>query len=460
MDKYNIAVIGGGPGGYIAAIRAAQLGQKSILFESRELGGTCLNRGCIPTKALLHTANLYAQLGSAASIGLRIKDASVDYARMLRRKDQIVKILRSGIGNLLKNHGIRVVNARASFQKGGAIIADGNEYRADNIIIAPGSQPVRLPVPGAEDKLVLNSDDVLALENYPDSVVIIGGGVIGIEFATLFYQLGKKVTIVEMMPQILSGVDVDICELMTSILREKGVTIYTSAELLEIKSGRTCIFKTNGVVEEVTAEAVIVAAGRAPATADLRLQNIGVATDRGYIIVDSQMRTNVADVYAIGDATGRVQLAHVASAQGIVAAHNAAGQGCSMCYEAVPTCIYTTPEIATVGLSEKAAKEHGIRVRVGNFGVMGNGRSLVMDSASGFAKIISNEETGWVIGCQIVSANATEIIAEATVAVTNKLTVEQLANTIHAHPTISEIVMEAAHDLNGMSCHKPKLIGS
>lgn len=458
MDKYNIAVIGGGPGGYIAAIRAAQLGQKTILFENRELGGTCLNRGCIPTKALLHTANLYDQLGSAASLGLRIPDASVDHTRMLQRKDQIVKMLRSGIGNLLKNHGVRVVNARASFQKGGALIADGNEYHANRIIIAPGSQPLRLPVPGAEDKHVLNSDDVLALENYPDSVVIIGGGVIGIEFATLFYQLGKNVTIVEMMPQILSGLDNDICKLMTSILREKGVTIYTNAELLEIKNGRTCFFKTSGIVEEITAEAVIVAAGRGPATADLQLQNIGVATDRGYIIVDSQMRTNVEDVYAIGDATGKAQLAHVASAQGIVAAHNAAGQDCTMCYEAVPACIYTTPEIATVGLSEKAAKEHGIQARVGSFGVMGNGRSLIMDAASGFAKIVSNEETGRVIGCQIVSANATEIIAQATIAIANKLTVAQLANTIHAHPTISEIVMEAAHDVNGMCCHKPKVV--
>lgn len=454
MDNLDIAVIGGGPGGYIAAIRAAQLGQKTMLFERRELGGTCLNRGCIPTKALLHTSNLYDQMGKAASLGLRVNGASVDSVRMIQRKDEIVKRLRSGIGILLKDHNVQVVNVGASFQKKSTIIAGGNQYRAKKIIIATGTQPAMLKIPGAEDKLVLNSDDVLALENHPDSVVIIGGGVIGIEFATLYSQLGKRVTIVEMMPEILPGIDSDISKFMASILRERGVTIYTSAKMLEIRGGRTCIFKRNGVVEEVAAEAVIMVAGREPNTADLHLENIGVATDRGYITVDNRMRTNVDDVYAIGDATGLVQLAHVASTQGIIAAHNAAGQNRTMCYQAVPACIYTTPEIATVGLSEQAAAKCGICVKVGRFGVMGNGRSLVIDASMGFAKIVSAEKTGRVIGCQIVSANATEIIAEATIAVANKLTVEQLASTIHAHPTVSEVVMEAALDVNGMSCNK------
>lgn len=456
MDKYNVAVIGGGPGGYIAAIRAAQLGQKTILFEDRDLGGTCLNRGCIPTKALLHTSNIYEEIKQAAALGLHIKEATFDIGQMVGRKDGVVGMLRRGVGSLLASHGVQVVNARASFLGKNTIVADGKQYNVENTIIATGSEPATLPIPGW-DKHILNSDDVLELTEYPDSIVIIGGGVIGIEFATLFYQLEKQVTIIEMAPGILPGVDKDICKQMTSLLWEKGVTVHTDAKVLEFKDGKTCIFDKNGVVENVTADAIIVAAGRKPVTAGLGLHEIGVSTENGFITVNDKMQTNIDGIYAIGDVTGKVALAHVASAQGIVAAHNTTGNNRVMSYDAVPACIYTSPEIASVGLTDQEAIKQGIQPKIGVFSVQGNGRSLASNCTRGFAKVVSEEETGRIIGCHIMSENATEIIAEAVVAIANKLTVEQLANTIHAHPTVSEIVMEAAFDTQRLSCNKPKV---
>lgn len=455
MDKYNVAVIGGGPGGYIAAIRAAQLGQKTILFENRDMGGTCLNRGCIPTKALLHTSNIYEEIKQAAGLGLHIKGATVDIGQMVGRKDGVVGMLRRGVSSLLKSHGVQTVNAKASFLGRNMIVADGKQYNAENTIIATGSEPATLPVPGW-GKQILNSDDVLALTEYPDSVVIIGGGVIGIEFATLFYQLEKQVTIVEMAPEILPGVDKDISGQMASLLWEKGVTVHTNAKVLAFKEGKTCIFDKNGVVENATADAIIVAAGRKPVSGGLGLHEIGVATENGFITVNDRMRTNVDGIYAVGDVTGKVALAHAASAQGIVAAHNTAGNNRVMSYEAVPACIYTSPEIAAVGLTEQEAVKRGIQPKVGVFSVQGNGRSLASNSTRGFAKVVAEKQTGRIIGCHIMCEHATEIIAEAVAAIANNLTVDQLANTIHAHPTVSEIIMEAAFDIQGLCCHKPR----
>ena len=454
MRQYEVAVIGGGPGGYIAAIRAAQLGKKTVLVEKRDLGGTCLNRGCIPTKALLHSAERYQQLSGAKALGITLGEYSFQYKKMAKRKDKVVKQLRSGVENLVAGHGADLVRAEAVLTGPHTFRAGEEEFEAERIILAAGSVPAAIPVPGTDKPGVLNSDGVLALEECPESVVIIGGGVIGVEFATLFRDLGKPVTIVEMLPSILYGNDSDVCRTMTELLTDRGVTIHTGAKVLEIRDGLTCVFEKEG--QKLTAEGavVILATGRKPDTAALGLEAAGVATERGFVLVDDELRTTVPHIFAIGDLTGKQQLAHVATAQGIVAAHNAAGAHRTMRYDAVPGCIYTTPEIACVGLTEEKAAAAGHPVRVGKFNVSGTGRSLAMGCQDGFAKLVADAETGKVLGCHILAPHATEMIGEIALAIQNGLTAGAVSDTIHAHPTVSEILMEAAHDVEGLCCHK------
>lgn len=454
MKHYEVAVIGGGPGGYIAAIRAAQLGKKTVLVEKRDLGGTCLNRGCIPTKALLHSAEAYHELAGAKSLGITLGEYSFQYKKMAKRKDKVVKQLRSGVENLVAGHGADIVRAEAVLTGPHTFRAGEEEFEAEQIILAAGSVPATIPVPGTDKPGVLNSDGVLALEECPESVVIIGGGVIGVEFATLFRDLGKQVTIVEMLPTILYGNDPDVCATMTELLTDKGVTIHTGAKVLEIQDGPACVFEKEGQAMTARGELVVLATGRKPDTANLGLEAAGVESERGFVKVDDELRTSVPHIYAIGDITGKQQLAHVATAQGIVAAHNTAGEHRKIDYSAVPGCIYTTPEIACVGLTEEKAKEAGYTVRTGRFNVSGNGRALAVACPDGFAKVVADEATGRVLGCHVVAPYATEFISEAVLAIRHGLTVEQLGETIHAHPTVSEVLMEAAHDVEGLCCHK------
>ena len=454
MRQYEVAVLGGGPGGYTAAIRAGQLGKKTVLVEKRDLGGTCLNRGCIPTKALLHSAEAYHQLGSAKSLGITLGEYSFQYKKMARRKDKVVKQLRSGVESLVSGHGADIVRGEAVLTGPHTFRVGEEEFEAEQLILATGSVPASIPVPGTDKPGVLNSDGVLALEECPESVVIIGGGVIGVEFATLFCDLGKPVTIVEMLPSILYGNDPDVCSTMTGLLQDRGVTIHTGAKVLEIQDGLTCVFEKEGQTLTAQGQIVILATGRRPETANLGLEAAGVEAQRGFVTVDDEMRTNVPHIYAIGDITGKQQLAHVATAQGIVAAHNAAGEHRKMDYSAVPGCIYTTPEIACVGLTEEKAKEAGYQVKAGRFSVMGNGRSLAVACPDGFAKVVADEKTGRILGCHVVAAYATEFISEAVLAIRHGLTVEQLGQTIHAHPTVSEILMDAAEDVEGLCCNK------
>lgn len=454
MKQYEVAVIGGGPGGYIAAIRAAQLGKKTVLVEKRDLGGTCLNRGCIPTKALLHSAEVYQELSGAKALGITLGEYTFQYKKMAKRKDKVVKQLRSGVENLVTGHGADLLRGEAVLTGSYTFRVGDEDIEAQQIILASGSFPVSIPIPGADLPGVMDSDGVLAMETCPESVVIIGGGVIGVEFATLFSDLGKPVTIVEMMPSILYGNDPDICATMTSLLADKGVAIHTGAKVLEIQEGLTCIFEQDAQRMTAQGEMVIMAAGRKPDTAGLGLEAAGVVSKRGLIPVDEEMRTNVPHIYAIGDITGKQQLAHVATAQGIIAAHNAAGAHQHMDYSAVPGCIYTTPEIACVGLTEEKAKQAGYTVKTGRFNVSGNGRSLAISCQDGFAKIVTDADSGKILGCHMVAPHATEMICEGVLAIRHGLTVEQLGESIHAHPTVSEILMEAAHDVEGLCCHK------
>lgn len=454
MKQFEVVVIGGGPGGYIAAIRAAQLGKKTAIIEKRDMGGTCLNRGCIPTKALLHSAEAYHELGNAKTLGITLGEYSFQYKKMAKRKDKVVKQLRSGVENLVAGHGAEIIRGEAVLT-GPHTIRIGEEIvEAEQIILAAGSVPASIPVPGADLPGVVNSDGVLSLEECPESLVIIGGGVIGVEFATLFNSLGKQVTILEMMPTILYGNDPDICRAMTELLTDRGVKICTGAKLIEIKEGLVCTFEQNGETFTAEGQMVVLATGRKPDSRALGLDAAGVNCERGFVPVDDEMRTNVLHIFAIGDLTGKQQLAHVATAQGIVAAHNAAGEHRTMAYNAVPGCIYTTPEIACVGLTEEKAVAAGYQVKTGRFNVSGNGRSLAIGCQDGFAKLIVDAATDKVLGCHLLAPHATEMIGEVTLAIANGLTAEAVADTIHAHPTVSEIIMEAAHDVEGLCCHK------
>ena len=446
---FNVAVLGGGPGGYECAIRCAQLGMKTALIEARELGGTCLNRGCIPTKALLHGAEIYAGAKAGSDFGLILDGLTLKYDKLAAYKDDKVKKLVSGIEALEKAHGVEVIRGFGRLTGPNTMDVAGRRITYDKLILAMGSAPAKPPVPGMDT--AFTSDDVLAATQLPSGAVIIGGGVIGLEFATLFASLGKKVTIVEMMPEILPGCIPEITSKVKALLKKKGVEFILGAKVVEVVKGRTVRFEKDGKADERTSATVIVCAGRRPMTRDCGLEAIGLETDRrGFIEVDDHLRTAVKDVYAIGDITGKIQLAHVASAQGMVAAANCAGGDRAMRYDRVPACIYTSPEIAWVGLSEEAAKAAGHEVTVGSFNVAANGRSMVMNENTGLIKLVADKADGTILGCQIMAPRATDMIAEIAAVMEHGGTVQSLANVIHPHPTVSEIIKEAAHDAEGL----------
>lgn len=460
-EKFDLTVIGGGPGGYVAAIRACQLGLKVAVIEERQMGGTCLNRGCIPTKSLLHSAEIFHLAKSGSEFGIEVENIQFNYNKIVDKKDSVVKQLRAGVEALVKSNGAVIYNGKAVIKDRNTIEITGKDTKvihSDKIIIATGSKPAKPPIPGIEGELVLDSDAVLELKECPDSVVIIGGGVIGVEFATVFNSLGKEVTIIEMMDAILPGIDAEISSALRKSLEKRGVKIFTGSKVILLTSDNkaTCSFETNGTKKSVVADRVIVAIGRKPNSNGVGLENIGVELEKGFIQVNSRLETSVKDIYAIGDVTGKIQLAHVASAQGLVAAANAAGQSQSMDYSVVPSCIYTNPEIAVVGLSESDAVSKGYKVEIGRFPISMNGKSMIMGEKEGLIKIITDKMTGEILGTQIMGPRATDMIAEICVAMKLEATIEEVASTIHPHPTVCEIVMEAAHDVEGLCVHKSK----
>jgi len=459
--KYDLTVIGGGPGGYVAAIRACRYGLKVALVEERDMGGTCLNRGCIPTKSLLHSAEVYHTVKTSMEYGVTANDVSFDYKRIASKKDAVVKQLRSGVEYLVKSSGGTIIKGRAAIKDKSTIEISGNNNQSittEKIIIATGSRPAKPPIPGIDGKRVLSSDEVLEMTACPDRIVIIGGGVIGVEFATVFNSLGKEVTIVEMMQTILPGVDTEISGILRKSLEKKGIKVFTGAGVTSIKSeeNAVCVFDDNGTEKSAEGDIVIVAIGRKPNSENIGLENVGIETERGFIKIDDGLETSVKGIYAIGDVTGKVLLAHVASAQGLAAAANAAGKNHKMEYSVVPGCIYTSPEIASVGLTEDEAIKKGYRVKVGRFPISANGKSMIMGEREGLAKIVTDQTTGEILGAHIMGPRATDMISEMCVAMKLESTIEELADTIHPHPTVSEIIMEAAHDVEGLCVHKPK----
>jgi len=460
MTGNKIVVIGGGPGGYVAAVRASQLGNEVTLIEKDEMGGTCLNRGCIPTKCLMQSANIFWETKNSNTFGVDISGASLNFAAVIKHKENAVKQLVSGVQFLMKKNKVRVTKGAATIIDPGkvSIIESGEEIKTDNIIIATGSVPSNIPAARIDGEGVISSTEALKLEQLPADIVIIGGGVIGIEFAQMLHRMGVNVTVIEMMHQILPTEDADLAQMLESILQKEGIEIFTSATVRKIETAKNgdkvVLFATKDGDKEKMASKVLVAVGRSPVTSELGLEKLGIDLDGGWIAVNEKMQTNISGIYAIGDVVGGIMLAHVASAEGRCAAENASGIGTIMDYRAVPRCIYTSPEIAFVGLTEVQAKEkYGSDVSIGKFPLTANGRALILNNTGGLVKTIAEVKYGEVLGVEIIGPHATELISEVVLGIRLEATLNDIASAIHPHPTISEAIMEAALNVEGKAIH-------
>jgi dihydrolipoamide dehydrogenase len=458
-DKTRITIIGGGVGGYPAAIRAARMGAEVTLIEKDALGGTCLNWGCIPTKALLQSATVARMMKKSDVFGIRCKGYEVDFGAVMARKNTVVAQLTRGVGALLKAKKVKVIQGTASFidPKIVQVNETGEKILGDKILIASGSKPGRIPIEGIDGPDVMDSNQVLAMKALPKSVVVIGGGVIGVEFAQFLVGMGTEVTIIEMLPGLIPGVDKEIAALLEKQIAAAGVKIVTSCAVKGIahkKTENTVTYTIGDKTETVTAEKVFLTVGRKPDFSLLDIDKAGVKHERGAIVVNEFMETNVPGIYAAGDVVGGIMLAHLASAEGECAVRNALGHREAMSYKAVPACIYTAPEVACVGLSEEQARERG-EILIGRFPFRGNGKALVLNEVEGMVKIISDKKFGEVLGVHIVGPHATDLIAEAVLGMTLEMTAEDLAGAIHPHPTVSEAIMEAAMAITGGAIHMP-----
>jgi len=448
-QEYDLVIIGGGPGGYVAAIRAAQLGAKVALVEKDRVGGTCLNYGCIPTKALMRSVEALHLVEEAPAFGVIVEEPAFDFARIMARKDEVVARLVGGVEGLLEAHKVEVVPGMATIPKPSLVLiraANGDHRLATkNIIIATGSVPARPPIAGLDAPGVLTSADILELKEVPDSLVVIGGGVIGLEFAGIFHALGTKVTVLEMLPTLLPTVDGELARRYKSHLQRGGVEVHLRARVEEIRpKGDGLAVRVTDSGEEIEAEKVLVATGRVPYTEGLGLEELGIKRAGGAIAVDEHMATNVPGVYAIGDVTGGAMLAHVASRQGEVAVENILGHPVAMDYRAVPNCVFTLPEIAGVGLTEEEARAEGLDYKVARFPFSASGRALTIGETTGLVKLIYERGSGKVLGMHIMGPHASDLIAEGALAIQMGATARDIAETIHAHPTLPEAIMEAA----------------
>jgi dihydrolipoamide dehydrogenase len=454
-SSFDVVVIGGGPGGYVAALRAAQLGASTAIVEKDRMGGTCLVRGCIPTKALLQSTELYTLARSGEPFGVVTGNVGFDWGVAQKRKNTVVDQLVKGVEGLLKAGGVTSFQGAGKLAGGGKVTVGGDTIIAKDIIIATGSGISRIPLKGAE--LTIDSDRILDLKEVPARLAVIGGGVVGMEFAAMFAALGTKVTVLEMLPQVLPMVDADLVAAYSKHLAGLGGVIQTNAKVTEVVKSKGALqvqFSTGGEGGAVDADQVLLAVGRSPYTEGLGAEEAGVKLERGRVVVDQHLRTTGDGVWAIGDVIGGIMLAHVASYEGVCAVENIAGHSERVPdYHAVPNCVYTEPEIAHVGLGEKDVKEKGLQVKIGKFPFAASGRALTLGQSEGFAKVIADAESGKILGAHIIGPRATDLIAEATLAIQNGLTLEQLDLTIHAHPTLPESLMEAALAAQGRAIH-------
>jgi dihydrolipoamide dehydrogenase len=459
MSKhYKVAVLGAGPGGYVAALKAAQMGASVVLVEKEYLGGTCLNYGCIPSKAILASAELIHHIRHAADMGIDVPTgAAVNWPKIQSRKDKILQTLRAGIKGLLGARKVVVLQGRAALAGPGKVLVTGSatapeEFTADNIILATGSVPSRIPGWPTDVNVVCTSDEALHWKTLPKNLLIVGGGVIGCEFACMMQSLGVEVTMVEMLPQILPNLDADVAQVLTKILKARGIKVFTGVKIESLALGGPGAIARLGSGETIDAERVLVATGRRPNTGEIGLETIGLATDRGFVRVNDRMETAAKNYYCIGDANGRCLLAHAASAHGVSAVENALGEGHEF-KAPIPNAVYTFPEIGTVGLTAEEAKAKGCPVSVGKFPLSHLGKALAVNDNEGFVKVVRHRETGQLLGVHILGHNATECIAAATAMLHQKVTVQDLADTVFAHPTISESIKEAAEDALAMGLH-------
>ena len=459
-NKRIIIIIGGGPGGYVAAIRAAQLGAQVVLIEKDTLGGTCLNRGCIPTKALLQSAEVFSLAKEAETFGVLVEKASLDFSSAMKWKEATVKRLVGGVTSLMRKNKVKVIKGTGTIiePKTVKVLESKEEIKGDSIIVATGSKPSKVPIKGIDEPGVMTSDDALVMDRLPQSVLAVGGGIVGLEFAQILGRMGAKVTVVEIMPQILPGEDAEIAQILAGALGEEGIEVCCGATITGIESttsgGKKVLFTAaDGGKEVRTVEKVLVAVGRRPNTDDLGIEKLGVTLDKGRIVVNERMETNIPGVYAIGDVIGGLMLAHVAMEEGKCAAENAMGLDSGMDYQAVPRCVYTSPELAGAGLTEAKAKEEYQDVRVGRFPFVASGRASTLNETKGMVKVVTDARYGQILGVHILGPQASELIAEAVLAIQWEATPEEIASCIHAHPTLSEAMMEAALNVDGKAIH-------
>ncbi len=454
----SVIVIGGGPGGYVAAFRAAQLGASVTLIESDKVGGTCLNRGCMPTKALLHSSEVYEQAKNSAHIGVVAKNVEVDWAQVQKNRAMIVEQLTGGVKGLIRKNKVKHIAGEAVFTGPKTVKVGDEVLTADKIIIATGSRPKLAPIPGSdESKACIDTTECLELDRIPESMLVVGGGVSGVELGSVYARFGTKVTLVEMMPRILPTMDGELTDMLIAQLEESGMNIMTGTQVLSIKDKKkgalATILKADGTTMEEKYEKILLCVGRTPNTEKLGLEKIGMRTAWGFIETNAKMETNIDGVYAIGDCNGKLMLAHAAMVMGEVAAENAMGHEAKFDEHTSPSCAYVGPEFAGVGFTEEELKERKIAYKVGKFPTFANGKSLVLGHTKGMIKVLAGERYGEVLGVHILAPQATDMITEAALAIKLEATLDELTDTIHPHPTVAEGLREAALAADGKAVH-------
>ncbi len=461
-SHYDIAIIGSGPGGYVAAIKASQLGLKVALIERHnKLGGTCLHWGCIPTKALLFNADLYEKALNGKEFGILYKDLSLDLGLVRDRKDRIVKKLAMGTDFLIKKNKVTTFRGKGTITSPGVLQVEGDagmEVRSRNILVATGSEPKLLPGLKLDGQIIMTHKEILDLQNVPKSLLIVGGGAVGIEFASIFARFGSRVTVVEMLPRILPLEDPEISEELRKILTRRRIQILTGARLNSLAANegqaRARLVLESGEIKDISAEKALLAVGRKPNSDGIGLEKIRVQVSKGCVLVDDSMQTNVAGVYAIGDLLQTQQLAHVASHEGMLAVRHMAGENPSpLNYDLVPNCTYCSPEVASVGLTEDVGRQKGYEVITSRFPFAAIGRAAILGESDGFVKFVCEKRYKQILGVHMIGPHVTELVGEATALIGLEAAALDVSHLIHAHPTVSEGIMEAAHAIYGAAIH-------
>ncbi|MCK4312271.1 MAG: dihydrolipoyl dehydrogenase [Candidatus Cloacimonetes bacterium] len=464
MNKFKVAIIGGGPGGYVTAIRLQQYDIDVVVFEKERLGGVCLNHGCIPTKSLVKVADLFLEIKESEQFGISVNNIGLEYQKVWERKNSIVEKLVSGVEFMFKKRKIPNINENVikigKINNGYRIYTDKSEYISEYIIIATGSKPKELPVIKFNGKNILSSRDLLQMQKLPEKLVVIGGGVIGCEFASIYNQFGVEVEIIEFLPHLVYMEDIEISRRLAMALKKSGMKLHlnTSVESYSEKNNKLVLKLSNG--KEIETEKVLVSVGRAPVT-DINFENFELEKENGFIKINDELRTNMPNIFSIGDVTGKSMLAHTASKQGLIVADIINNEVNSdkkdiikLNYENIPACTFTNPEIGSVGLTEKQAKDKFGDILVGKFPFSANGKALGFGSTFGFVKVIADAETHRLMGMHIIGPQATELIAQGGILIGTQALIEDVKKVVFAHPTLSEAVMEAVEDLEKLAIHK------